>query len=80
MSIGIIWRCSYKRIIAGIVMLVTVMQLKRVLALPLLCVILLQVLIGVVVYFGILLIMKDDILLELVNIGCATIKKKEEKS
>lgn len=80
MSIGIIWRCSYKRIIAGIVMLVTVMQLKRGLALPLLCVILLQVLIGVVVYFGILLIMKDDMLLELVNIGCATIKKKEEKS
>ena len=79
MNIGIIWKCSYKRIIAGIVMLVIVMQLRKIIALPLLYVILLQVSIGVAVYFGILLIMKDDMLLELVDIGRTTIKKREEK-
>lgn len=74
-NMDIIWKCSYKRIVAGIVMLVVVMQFKNVIALSLFGIVFLQVLVGVVVYLGLLWIMKDDMLFELIDISRTLIKK-----
>jgi len=71
-----IWMCSYKRIISGSIMLVSIYMLGQALGHGMLFELLLQVVVGVMIYFVILLIMKDRFLYDAMNKILGFLKKK----
>lgn len=58
---------SYKRIIAGIIMMVFVLFINRILFQTKLLVLVLQITLGVIIYFIVLILLKDKLMLESLN-------------
>ncbi len=75
MSGKLLLKMSWKRIICGLIMLIFVLLLGKFLPYGNLVVVVIQVVVGVAVYFGLLLLMKDNLLRELIYIALETFKK-----
>lgn len=67
---------SWKRILAGMIMFICVYGFGIISEIPLLLTVLLQLLIGVTVYYFVLIIMKDDMLMELSTVLLKSIRKR----
>ena len=79
MSGKILLKLSWKRILSGLIMLTFVLILGKYLLYGNLVVAAIQVAVGVAVYFGLLLLMKDNLLRELINIALKIIKRGVKK-
>ena len=74
-----IWECSYKRIVCGIVMLLSVYFLGQVLELELILELLIQVVAGTVIYGIGLLALKDRVLFDFLNHVLKVVRNKTRK-
>lgn len=80
MSGKILLKLSWKRLLSGLIMLMFVLILGKYLPYRNLVVTAIQVIIGIAVYFGLLLLMKDNMLKELINIALGILKKGDRKN
>ncbi len=80
MSGKILIKLGWKRILSGLIMLMFVITLGKYLPYRNHIVAAIQVITGVVVYFGLLLLMKDNLLRELINIALRIFKRGVEKN
>ncbi len=76
MSIGILWKNSWKKVASGAVMFVVVMALGQIQALGDLAVLGIQIMVGVAAYGIVLLLLRDDTLLEIWKTVVEMAKKK----
>lgn len=75
-SVRKLWGFIWKRLIAGLLMLATVLCVSNVMcSINEIAIIIIQVVVGVITYGVILLILKDNMLFELLNIGVSILKK-----
>ena len=70
-----LWKYSYKRIIAGSIMFLMVFFLGKTATVNSLAVVICQVAAGITLYVGLLLLLKDQLSHEILNIGLKTIRK-----
>lgn len=75
MSGKILLKLSWKRMLSGLIMLMFVLILGKYLPYRNLVVTAIQVAVGVAVYFGLLLLMKDNLLRELINTALGILKR-----
>ena len=80
MSVKLLLKLSWKRILSGILMLVFVLLLGKYLPFRNLVVTAIQVVSGVAIYFGLLLLMKDNMLRELINMALGILKRGVRKN
>lgn len=75
MTVKTLWKCSQLRILAGVIMMVTVICVGKLQFAPALSVLIIQVGGGVVIYGLVLLLLRDKMAIELVNMMGDTMKK-----
>ena len=80
MSAKLLLKLSWKRILSGVIMLVFILLLGKYLPFRNLAVVAIQVILGVAVYFGLLLLMKDSMLRELINTVLGILKRGVRKN
>jgi len=68
LSLRVIIKYSYKRIIAGVIMLFIIKLVDTFIILDALFILLLEIIIGLLVYFVVLFIMKDSLLIEMISL------------
>ncbi|MBQ4564253.1 MAG: flippase [Lachnospiraceae bacterium] len=79
MTAGVLWSRSWKRLIAGSVMLVAVIATGRYLKMAAVTVVVAQIAVGVGIYGIILLLLKDSMLKNILDMGIGLIRKGDRK-
>ncbi len=80
MSVKLLLKLSWKRVLSGFIMLMFVLIIGKSLSYGDIVVIAIQVIAGIAVYFGLLFLMKDNMLKELINTALEMLKKGVRKN
>lgn len=75
MTAKLLLRLAWKKVLAGCVMLAVVARLGLVCSGSEIVVLVLQVVVGIIVYFLVLLLLRDELLLEIIQIGIGMFRK-----